>query len=389
MTNPVYWGSPRQTQLDSAETLPAKLDLILEHLKLRERVKHQRVAIKIYLGLNLGYSMVHPLFVRKVVEAVLEGGGQPFVTDLPHSVADAYKRGYSAETLGAPLYPSTGIDEKWVRAIPTDFRGLKAFHLGGAIEEADFLIDLAHVKGHPSTGWGAAIKNLGLGCMDGQTRSRMHDVSEYTPYFIKANCRDEAHRVAIREACPYGAIVDDREDPDGLHLHTFKCNQCMRCQDVSDGALLILEENFMAFSEVVNLAAKQVLDTFAPGHAVFINLATQLTPVCDCFGFTGLPVLPDAGIFGADDIVAVEQATLDMLAQTPIIEENLPGMMEVVTHEGHPWQWIYGPYKNPNAMVAHAEEIGMGSRAYALVDVLPLSEPDFKQVAYIKAAPSA
>jgi uncharacterized Fe-S center protein len=387
MAAKVFWGSPRQTQLDSRETLPAKLDLILGQLKVSERVKGRRVAIKIHLGGDLGYSTVHPVFVRRVVEAVLAGGGKPFVTDLPHAVADAHMRGYTAETLGCPLYPTTGVDEKWVVTHPYAYRQMTEFHVGGAIEEASFLIDLAHVKGHPATAWGAAIKNLALGCMDGQTRGAMHDVSGFEPYFFKDKCPDEATRVAIRESCPYGAIVDDKEDPDGLHLHFFKCNQCGRCQEVADGALEIRRSDFMAFLEVCDISAKLVLDTFEPGNTVFINLATHMTPVCDCFGFTGLPVLPDAGVFGSDDIVALEQATLDMLARTPIIEENLPGMFEIVTREGHPWQWIHGPYKDPYEQLAIAERLGLGSRAYELVDVLPVTEPDFKQVSYIRAAP--
>ena len=386
MPSRVYWASPRQTQLDHRETLPAKLDLILEKLNVRERVKDHRVAIKIHLGNNIGYSMVHPVFVRKVVQAVLEGGGKPFVTDLPHSVADAYTRGYTAETLGCPLYPSTGIDEKWVRAHPYPFLNVTEFLIGGAIEEASFLIDLAHIKGHPDCAFGGAIKNLALGCMAGSTRSAMHDVFHFEPYFFKEKCPDEATRVAIRDSCPYGAIVDDKADPGGLHIHSFKCNQCMRCQKVANGALVIRRSNFAAFPQVNNIAAKLVLDTFAPGNAVFINIATHMTPVCDCFGFTGLPVLPDAGIFASDDIVAVEQATLDALARTPIIEENLPGMMEIVTREGHPFQWIHGPYKDPYAQTAHAEQLGLGSRQYELVDVLPVREPDFKQVAYIPAS---
>ncbi|MCZ7543873.1 MAG: hypothetical protein M5R40_10205 [Anaerolineae bacterium] len=76
-----------------------------------------------------------------------------------------------------------------------------------------------------------------------------------------------------------------------------------------------------------------------------------------------------------------------MLAKSPIIEENLPGMMEIVTREGHPLQWIHGPYKDPYRQLAHAEEIGLGARQYELVDVLPIQEPDFKQVAYIPASP--
>ena len=87
----------------------------------------------------------------------------------------------------------------------------------------------------------------------------------------------------------------------------------------------------MAFLEVLNISAKLVLDTFEPGNAIFLNIATHMTPVCDCFRFTGLPALPDAGVFGSDDIVALEQATLDVIARTPILEENLPAMMEIVT----------------------------------------------------------
>lgn len=387
MTSTVYWGSPRQTQLDHNETLPAKLDLILDRLRIRERVKDHSVAIKMHLGYNVGYSMVHPVFVRKIAEAVKEGGGRPFVTDVPHSVATAHTRGYTQETVGCPLYPSTGLDEKWTVTHRYPFRNMSEFHLGGAIEEAAFLIDLAHVKGHPATAWGGAIKNIALGCMDGVTRGRMHDVSEYEPYFFKDKCRDEAHRVAIRDSCPYGALVDDRDDPDGLHLHYFQCNSCMRCQPVAEGALAIKRSNFMAFLEVNNIAAKLVLDTFEPGNATFINIATHMTPVCDCFGFTGLPVLPDAGIFGSDDIVALEMATLDKLAETPILEDNLPGMMEIVSREGHPWQWIHGPYKDPYEQLVMAEGLGLGSRAYTLDDVFPVTEPDFKQVVYIQASP--
>ncbi len=387
MSSEVFWGSPQQTQLRPEETLPAKLDLILEKLNLRARVKGHRVAIKMHLGFDVGYSMVHPVFVRKVAQAVLEGGGRPFVTDLPHSVAEAHTRGYTPETVGCPLYPSTGIDEKWIKVHPFEYRQMTEFHIGGAIEEATFIVDLAHVKGHPATAWGAALKNLALGCVDGQTRGAMHDVSHFEPYFFKDKCPDEATRIAIRASCPYGALVDDKDDPDGLHLHYFQCNQCMRCQTVAKGALEIKRSNFMAFLEVNAISAKLVLDTFEPGNAVFINVASHMTPVCDCFGFTGLPVLPDAGIFGSDDLVALEQATLDMLARTPIIEENLPGMMEIVTREGHPWQWIHGSYKDPYEQLAMAESLGLGTREYTLVDVLPLQEPDFKEVPYIQAAP--
>jgi uncharacterized Fe-S center protein len=386
MTSKVFWGSPHQTQLHGKETLPAKLDLILEKLELRKRVKDHRVAIKMHLGLDLGYSIVHPVFVRKVVEAVIEGGGKPFVTDLGRSETGAYKRGYSAETLGCPLYPATGIDEKWFTTHSYEYRQMTEFQLGGAIEEATFLIDLAHVKGHPSCSFAGAIKNLALGCVTGKTRGEMHDVCHYEPSFYKDKCPDEKTRIAIRDSCRFGAIVDDKEDPEGLHMHEFNCNQCMECRDVAGEAFVVRRSDFMAFLEVNLIVTKLVLDTFEPGNAVFINLANNLTPVCDCFGFTGLPVLPDAGIFGSDDIIALEQATLDATSKTPIIEENLPRCIKVVGREGHPFQWIHGIYKDPYEQMAIGERMGLGSRKYDLIDVVPLGEPVLGVMPYVPAA---
>jgi uncharacterized Fe-S center protein len=94
--------------------------------------------------------------------------------------------------------------------------------------------------------------------------------------------------------------------------------------------------NFLAFQEACAISTAITLSTFAPEKAVHISLATHMTPVCDCFGFTSMPILPDAGIFGSDDIVAIDQAALDVTAHLRLIEENIPTSMEVHTRQGHP-----------------------------------------------------
>ena len=82
----VYYGSPRQARLEAKETLPAKLDLIIDRLKIRERVKGENVILKMHLGNNLSYSVIHPVFVRKVVQAVKDGGGTVFIADVDWDV---------------------------------------------------------------------------------------------------------------------------------------------------------------------------------------------------------------------------------------------------------------------------------------------------------------
>ncbi len=104
-------GFPRQARLEANETLPAKLDLIIDRLALRDRVWDEIVAIKMHTGNNLSYSTAHPVFIRKVVQAVKDGGGKPFVVDLDWDVREAERRGYSTEVLGCPVYPLSGLKD--------------------------------------------------------------------------------------------------------------------------------------------------------------------------------------------------------------------------------------------------------------------------------------
>jgi hypothetical protein len=386
LASQVYFGSPRQARIEANETLPAKLDLILERLHLRERVNGETVVIKMHTGNGIGYSTVHPVFVRKVVKAVKEGGGKPFVADVNWDAQGAEERGYSSETLGCPVYPAAGPDDKYSYEHARRFKNIEVWKVAGLIEDATFLINLAHIKGHPSCGFGGVFKNLALGCMAGETRSAMHDTMQYDRYWLADACPDEAVRRRIIDACPFEALVEDKLDARELHLHPEQCNACGRCLEVAPpGSLKIDAVNFNAFQEACAISTSISLSTFAPGKAVHLSLATQMTPMCDCFGFTSMPIVPDAGIFGSDDIVAVEQATLDVIGQTRLIEENVPTSLEVHTREGHPFRWLHGPLKDPYLVVEYGEKIGLGSREYELVDVLPVAKIERPGVTYIAA----
>ncbi len=386
MPSTVYFGSARQARLEAKETLPAKLDLILERLHLRDRVKDEIVAIKMHTGNNIGYSTVHPVFVRKVVQAVKDGGGKPFVTDVNWDVRGAEERGYSSETLGCPVYPTAGPDEKYFYVHERPFKNIREWKMAGFIHDATFLINFAHVKGHPSCGFGAAFKNLALGCMIGETRSAMHDSMHFDRYWFPERCPDAETRQRIVASCPHQAIVEDREHPEELHLHFEQCNQCGRCQQVAPpGSLKIDPVNFNAFQEACAISVGLVLSTFAPGKVTHLSLATHMTPVCDCFGFTSMPVLPDAGIFGSDDIVAIDRAVLDVTGRTALIEENIPTSLEVHTRQGHPFRWLHGPLKDPYLVTEYGAQMGLGSAEYELVDVLPVEQIERAPIGYVPA----
>jgi len=96
--------------------------------------------------------------------------------------------------------------------------------------------------------------------------------------------------------------------------------------------------------------------------------------VCDCLVFTGLSILPDIGVFGSNDPVAIEKAVLDKVARLKVIPENLPRCMEHQPNAGHPFQQIHGPYKDPHIMVRECEKLGHGTTDYEWVDVMPVKE---------------
>jgi len=105
MTSTVFFGTARQSHLEARETLPAKLDLILEKLQIRERVKDEMVIIKMHTGNNIGYSTIHPVFVRRVVQAIKEGGGKPFIADVNWDVNGAETRRLHTRDPGLPDLP--------------------------------------------------------------------------------------------------------------------------------------------------------------------------------------------------------------------------------------------------------------------------------------------
>ncbi|MBK9924576.1 MAG: DUF362 domain-containing protein [Anaerolineales bacterium] len=386
MSSKVFFGTARQARLEAKETLPAKLDLILDQLHLRDRVKGETVVIKMHTGNNMIYSTIHPVFIRRVVQAIKDGGGKPFVADVNWDTEGAEKRGYSNEVIGCPVYPAAGPDEKYFYGHERPFKNIQKWKVSGLIQDSSFMVNFAHVKGHPSCGFGAAFKNIALGCMAGNTRGQMHDAMHYDPYWFPEKCPDKSLMQKIVDVCPHDGIVIDKNDSNQLHMHFEQCNQCGRCLKAApEGSLKIDAVNFHTFQEACAISTDIVLSTFAPGKAVHLNLATHMTPVCDCFGFTSMPILPDAGVFGSDDIVALDKATLDVISKTKLIEDNIPTTMEVHTREGHPFRWLHGPHKDPYLVTEYGEKLGLGTRDYELVDVMPLEFPERSTLTYIAA----
>ena len=361
MSSKVTFASARPKQLRAEATLPALLDRMLATWNFPRRFKGKRVAIKMHLGGHLGYSTIHPLLVGRVVQAVKDAGGRPFICDSPDAVVNAWRRGYTQEVLGAPLAAVAGPADKYVYPRKVNFRTLKTVNLAGAVVDADALLVLSHGKGHGNSGFAGAIKNIAMGCVDSATRSGIHHLSSGQFDWNAKKCVRCGLCVAN---CPNKAI---KLGKDGVSIFDHACKYCMHCVSACPkGAITIDQGGYRHFQRGMALTAKACLDNFAAGRAFFITALLHVTPFCDCWGFTTPAIVPDVGILAGDDIVAIEQAAIDLIQAEDFIEGSLPRPLKR-TGQGHLLQQIHG--KDPYVQVEEAAAVGLGKPKYKLVEV--------------------
>lgn len=375
----VYFGSVINGNPALFASFAAKVDKVIEMLDFSSIEKKDKVAIKMHLGFRDGYQTIPVFFVRRIVRAVREAGGYPFLTDNPTACYNAANRGYTSETCGCPIIPIAGVKDSYTTTVNLDFHSVDTLEMGGVLKDADVLIDLAHAKGHNNCGFGGVIKNIALGAYHGPSRWRkIHGVEASIPYWEPEKCTPQ-HASKLVKVCPEKAIKYD-EEKHRLTVDFGMCNQCWKCMNIDKdvGCLSIKQENFALFQELMARSANEVLKTFKKDKMFFLNFAIDITPICDCWGI-GLPcVVNDIGILGSRDIVAVEMATLDLIAKEGLIEHMIPPYYRNLNmdpkQEMHPFARIHGHMKDPYLVTKYAEELGMGTSNYELTELLSPSD---------------
>ncbi len=358
----VLFASAKVKKLSAEDTLPAKFKRLLQRVDLESYFNKRTVAIKMHVGGNIGYTTIHPLFVRILVEAIKGVGGKPFITDGSGSVSAATPRGYTEEVLGAPIRPAAGVTGKYYHTREINYRGLKEAQVCGDIADADAMLVLSHGKGHGVCGYGGAIKNIAMGCVTPTTRGHIHRLMDSEFTWNEEACE---HCYICRDNCPAEAITFNEKGRFGLFSHN--CRYCLHCvHSCPEHAITINTEAARYFQEGMARTVKVALDTFEAKRVLYITMLMDITPLCDCWGFSTLSLVPDVGIVASEDIVATEQSSLDMIDWRNYIPGSLPEQLQM-GEEGHLFQRIWR--KDPYLQVETAAELGLGSRKYKLVEI--------------------
>jgi uncharacterized Fe-S center protein len=360
----VYFLPVEVREIDPKRSLLARYEKLLKKLITKTMVERRQVAIKLHLGGRFGYSQIHPAFVTRVVERVKECGGNPFVTD--HRTGNRLA-GAMPATYGCPVYHATGLKDKYLYTVKTGSRLLPKVEVAGYLYDADVLINLSHAKGHGQCGFGGAIKNLGMGAVSGHMRGAIHGLMDKAFRWHAGKC---THCRKCVEICEHKAIEFSGEGKDAkLQQDSHFCTLCLHCMMVCPtGAITVGKEGWPRFQKGLALATKAVLDSFEKGRMLHVNVALNITAICDCFGFSLPNIRPDVGILASTDPVALDAASIDAIDADAIIPGSLPRGVTFKGEKGHVLERIWG--KDPYEQVRAGEELGMGKMKYTLRKML-------------------
>ena len=333
------------------------------------------VAIKLHFGEPGNLSFLRPNYAKVVADVVRSLGGTPFLTDcntlyvgrrknaVEHLDA-AYENGFSPLTTGCQVIIGDGL--KGTDDVEVPVEGgvyVKKAKIGRAVMDADVFLSLTHFKGHEATGFGGALKNIGMGC--GSRAGKMEQHAGGKPEVQQEKC--VGCHMCIRQ-CAQNAISYNAENKAAIDHD--KCVGCGRCLGVCNFDA-IYNPNDCANDELcakIAEYAKAVVDGRPHFH---ISLVMDVSPYCDCHAENDLPILPDVGMFVSFDPVALDQACADAcMAQSPIPGSKLYDNMHAdgfCDHHDHFTNTF--PETNWKACLEHAEKIGIGTRSYELITV--------------------
>ena len=340
---------------------------LLTMSSLADAMSPQRsVAIKLHMGELGNVTYIRPFFVRRVADLVKRAGGEPFVTDTTalypgargtpeRYLATAAANGFTEASIGAPVVIADEGDDGIAVAIesPVDGCELTQIMVASKIHHADSMLVLSHAKGHMQTGFGGAIKNLGMGCVTQEGKAASHSAN--TPVFDESKC--DGCGLCV-EACPRDALVLAEGRIMRDMTRCMGCSSClftcpMDAFEFPPGASDRLQVN-------VAHAAYAVLKNLK-GKVGFINFVQDVTPQCDCAAPAGKPVVQDVGILASLDPVAIDKASIDLIDQAPVVVSPAPASPPDLLGK------IYGI--DSLVQLRAAERLGLGKLEYNLITV--------------------
>lgn len=265
-----------------------------------------RVAVKISTGESARTYYLRPEFIRGLVDEV-DGTIVECNTAYTGNRSSTASHRRAIEERGfTAIAPVDIMDEEGRLDIPVaDSTHISFDRVGSHIANYDFLINLAHFKGHAMGGFGGVLKNQSIGMASREGKTLIHTAGEYSNP---------------------GQVFNNRQGQD-------------------------------AFLESMAAAAQAVHNYFS-GNVIYIDVMNNLSVDCDCDGSPSAPQMHDIGILASLDPIALDKACLDLVFnhESTAGDDSAPLIQRINRQHG-------------THIVDYAEQIGLGTTSYNLIDI--------------------
>jgi len=355
MTSKVYFIQAKND--DGPELLSKKAEKVFLKIGLVEDIKKESfVALKIHFGEKGNTGYIKAQWLAGLINKINRQTSRVFITDSNTLYAGrrsnsidhlqlAVKHGFTLENLGLPVIIADGLIGQDNDEVQVNLSRIKSAKIAATFLHLDALICLNHFTGHALTGFGGAIKNLGMGCASRAGKLEQH--SDIHPWINEKKCTnceiclDYCSTQAITQKD--GCAVIDKE----------KCIGCGECLVVcKPGAVkwrwdqdsIRVQEKMSEYAYALHYFLKNKI-----GH---LNFLLRVTKDCDCMAQDELPIVEDIGILASPDPVAVDMASVHLV--------NKQSGKDILK-EGYKVDW--------SVQLKHGEKIGLGSMDYDLIEM--------------------
>ncbi len=361
---------------NSRENLPAKLARLLKTAGMQDILaKDDLTGVKLHFGEMGNTAFIRPLYISRIIKSIRETGAVPFLTDantlyagtrsdsISH-IKTAVENGFAYSSMdNAPIIIADGLRGQSEVKVEVNHKHCTHVHIGTEIIAADALIGVAHFKGHELSGFGGALKNIGMGCASRKGKLDQH--STVSPKIKKKKCQGCSECV---NHCPVNAIILVDKKAEINPKICIGCGECIiRC--AFHAVNIVWNQTIPVFLEKMMEYVSGVLKG-KKDKIFFINFITNISPGCDCLPYNDSPIVRDIGILASTDPVAIDQASVDLVNA----EQALPGSsLKKNTNKGEDkFKGLYPDVDWPKQL-DYAEHIGIGTRNYDLITLDTLS----------------
>ena len=357
------WFAPVKND-EAAQSIKQKVSVLYEEAqnsfeKGQLIEKGDLTALKISFGEKNNTGYIKPAYLEQLITRLKATGARPFFTDANtlykgqrsdsvNHLLQAAEHGFSIANTGIPVIISDGLLSKNHTEVEINGNHFSEVKIASDILHSEVLIVLSHVTGHLGACLGATIKNIGMGCASRSGKQNQH--ADFKPEVEADKCT--ACGLCVRW-CPVEAIeiIDEVAEID--YDTCYGCAECMAtCQFDAistswSGSSRELQEKMVEYT-LGTLAGK--------GEKVlYFNFLIHITKDCDCMGKAQDKIIDDIGIMVSRDPVAVDQAAIDLL--------NEASGQDFLKKT---WEESNLDYRH---QLQHAQELGLGSRKYKLVEM--------------------